>query len=81
MLSGPAPLDVERDAEAYFDQLAAPDGLSAFFGRPFVTVRELLSDDTGLCRGDLDQWSVNGMLSIDACELTPISAVFPMGFG
>ena len=34
----------KRDATAYFDTLRAPEPLQPFFGRPPLTVRELMTD-------------------------------------
>ena len=74
-----------RDAESFFDQLALPAELQPFFGRPFVTVTELLTGtDSEAPLPSLD--AVRQHLVQDHCidadsELCPVSRVWPMGFG
>ena len=46
-----------------------------------MTSEELLIADAGISRGEIDEFLVDGRLGHEPCELTPISAVFPMGFG
>lgn len=70
-----------RGAPTVFDQLAAPKALHPWFGRPAITLQELISasglDACSLCKfvDDVD----HDLVTLDMA-LHPVSAVWPMGF-
>ena len=70
-----------RDARVFFDQLLAPDEIQPFLGRPFVTVAELLDGDECFTLDELQSFVLDGPLGASTEELTPVSRVWPMGFG
>ena len=48
----------KRDASAYFDTLRAPEALQPYFGRPCVTVLELMNA-TGLSQEEIRNYVVD----------------------
>ncbi len=66
----------KRDCQTWFDQLAAPAELRAFFGRPRVYRSELLA--AGLCEAELCGAVAEGPLS--SASFIPCATAWPMGF-
>ncbi len=66
----------KRDCQTWFDQLAAPAELRAFFGRPRVYRAELLA--AGLCEAELREVVTEGSLS--SASFVPCATAWPMGF-
>ena len=54
--------------------------MTAFFGQPFVTKAELLTGSDALSMDELELFLVDGPMSADVLELTPVSRAWPMGF-
>ena len=70
----------KRDASAYFDTLRAPEALQPFFGRPCVTVLELMTA-TGLSQEEIRNYVVDHPDSVTVnTKVFPASTVWPMGF-
>jgi len=71
----------KRDAKAFFDQLALPPGLAAFFGRPGIRAG-VLAAAVGCSLAHLRDW----IDDLGAGEITsrtllyPVNTVWPMGF-
>ena len=69
-----------RDAEVYFDQLSLPAELRPFMGRPAIERCELLEGPDALSSMELAAMLEDGA-DASSAFLTPVSRVWPMGFG
>ena len=71
----------KRDAKAFFDQLALPPELSAYFGRPAITAGRL-AEVVGCHVQELAPWidDLGSSAVTAATSLVPINTVWPMGF-
>ena len=79
-----------RDGRSFFDQLAVPSAVRPFLGRPVVSVADLLCPppcesgsitEKGLTAAKIGEFLEDGLLESGDCELTPVCACWPMGFG
>ena len=71
----------KRDAKTFFDQLLVGKELQPYFGRPTVRAEDLaleLGVDLWELRNYLDDGIDQQLLTTTV--LTPVSAVWPMGF-
>lgn len=79
-ISPPRPvLLTKRDGRCLFDQLRVPEELRSWFGRPSITVRELLGTGMVTIR-DIKHALSSGETFIVDATVFPVSVVWPMGF-
>jgi len=69
----------KRDGRCLFDQLKVPVELRSWFGRPSITVRELLGTGMVTIR-DIERAQSDGEVFDINATLFPVSVVWPMGF-
>jgi len=79
-----------RDGRAFFDQLSLPHALRGYFGRPAVSIDQLLCPpacESGgatvlpMSRDEIDSCLLDSTLDQCTGALVPVSNVYPMGFG
>ena len=68
----------KRDASCWFDQLALPQALQLWMGRPRVTTNEL-EDIGGMTRAEIVEHMLPGQ-ELETESLAPVSLTWPMGF-
>ena len=69
----------KRDAASFFDTLLCPDTLRTWFGRPTVTVQELMSVGA-MTLEEVQQLSDDGTALTPTSAVYPYSRVWPMGY-